>query len=82
MKAISLGVVCLASVVSCKFAPSHPRNPAVPSSQGSSDAIVQASFDQLIDHTNPSLGTFQQRYWYSTEYWNGTGSPISIITKK
>ena len=26
-------------------------------------------FDQLIDHTNPSLGTFQQRYWTSSQYY-------------
>ncbi|TLD10195.1 hypothetical protein PgNI_05425 [Pyricularia grisea] len=35
-------------------------------------------FDQLIDHANPQLGTFKQRYWYGTQYWNGTGSPIII----
>lgn len=37
-------------------------------------------FDQLIDHENPQLGTFKQRYWYGTQYWNGTGSPIVITT--
>ena len=26
-------------------------------------------FDQLIDHTNPSLGTFQQRYWTTYEFY-------------
>ena len=26
-------------------------------------------FDQLIDHTNPSLGTFQQRYWMDWEFY-------------
>lgn len=29
-------------------------------------------FDQLIDHTNPSLGTFKQRYWHTWE-WYKTG---------
>ena len=24
-------------------------------------------FNQLIDHNNPSLGTFQQRYWFTYE---------------
>ena len=38
------------------------------------------TFDQLIDHNNPSLGTFKQRYWYSTEYWRGPGSPIYLTT--
>lgn len=35
-----------------------------------------AYFDQLIDHNNPSLGTFQQEYWYSDEYYGGPGRPI------
>ncbi|KAJ4294699.1 hypothetical protein N0V88_004933 [Collariella sp. IMI 366227] len=38
------------------------------------------TFDQLIDHSNPSLGTFKQRYWYGTEFWKGPGSPIYLVT--
>ena len=26
-------------------------------------------FDQLIDHRNPSLGTFKQRYWHTYEFY-------------
>ena len=26
-------------------------------------------FNQLIDHTNPSLGTFRQRYWHTYEFY-------------
>lgn len=26
-------------------------------------------FDQLIDHNNPDLGTFQQRYWMNWEFY-------------
>lgn len=26
-------------------------------------------FDQLIDHNNPGLGTFQQRYWMDWEFY-------------
>ncbi|KAL2265025.1 hypothetical protein VTJ83DRAFT_7535 [Remersonia thermophila] len=37
-------------------------------------------FDQLIDHSNPSLGTFKQRFWYSHEHWRGPGSPIYLAT--
>ncbi|KAK4224179.1 peptidase S28 [Podospora fimiseda] len=37
------------------------------------------TFNQLIDHSNPNLGTFKQRYWYGTEFWNGPGSPIYLI---
>ncbi|KAG8903251.1 hypothetical protein FRC01_009277, partial [Tulasnella sp. 417] len=37
-------------------------------------------FDQLIDHNNPSAGTFKQRYFFSDEYWKGDGSPIILQT--
>ncbi|KAI0480961.1 peptidase S28 [Xylariaceae sp. FL0804] len=37
------------------------------------------TFDQLIDHANPSLGTFSQRYWYGAQYWKGPGSPIILV---
>ncbi|KAK3349774.1 serine-type peptidase-like protein [Lasiosphaeria hispida] len=38
------------------------------------------TFDQLIDHADPDLGTFPQRYWYGTEFWKGPGSPIILMT--
>ncbi|KAJ6781295.1 hypothetical protein PWT90_07981 [Aphanocladium album] len=40
--------------------------------------LKEAYFDQLIDHSRPELGTFRQRYYYSTMYYNGPGSPISV----
>ncbi|KAI0389296.1 peptidase S28 [Xylariaceae sp. FL0594] len=36
-------------------------------------------FDQLLDHSNPALGTFKQRYWWNTQYWKGPGSPIIFV---
>lgn len=36
-------------------------------------------FSQLIDHTQPSLGTFNQRYFFSDEFWTGQGAPIIIF---
>jgi len=36
-------------------------------------------FDQLIDHTNPSLGTFKQRYWHTWEFYEA-GGPIILTT--
>ncbi|KAG2355878.1 serine carboxypeptidase S28-domain-containing protein [Suillus spraguei] len=36
-------------------------------------------FDQLIDHNNPDLGTFQQRYWMNWEYYE-PGGPIILMT--
>ncbi|KAL2192821.1 serine carboxypeptidase S28-domain-containing protein [Corynascus similis CBS 632.67] len=38
------------------------------------------TFDQLIDHANPSLGTFKQRYWFGTEFWKGPGSPVYLVS--
>ncbi|KAH9948740.1 peptidase S28 [Amylocystis lapponica] len=37
------------------------------------------NFTQLIDHNNPSLGTFSQRYWFSYEYYK-PGGPIVLTT--
>ncbi|KAM7191978.1 hypothetical protein V8F20_009102 [Naviculisporaceae sp. PSN 640] len=37
------------------------------------------TINQLIDHANPQLGTFQQRYWYNSEWWKGPGSPIYLL---
>src|SRR5689334_7859200 len=37
------------------------------------------TFDQEIDHPREpavSLGTFKQRYWYTTEFANGPDSPV------
>ncbi|KAJ7284199.1 serine carboxypeptidase S28-domain-containing protein [Mycena rebaudengoi] len=36
-------------------------------------------FQQLIDHTNPSLGTFTQRYWHTYEMYE-PGGPILLFT--
>ncbi|ODA80554.1 hypothetical protein RJ55_03513 [Drechmeria coniospora] len=33
-------------------------------------------FQQLIDHKNPSLGTFTQRYWWNADHYAGPGSPV------
>ena len=35
-------------------------------------------FDQLIDHDNPSLGTFKQRYWLSYQHYEPGGLHHSI----
>ncbi|KAI0959110.1 hypothetical protein AcW1_004037 [Taiwanofungus camphoratus] len=36
-------------------------------------------FNQLIDHNDPSLGTFQQRYWHTWEFYE-PGGPIILNT--
>ncbi|KAI0333427.1 peptidase S28 [Cubamyces sp. BRFM 1775] len=35
-------------------------------------------FDQLIDHNNPSLGTFKQRYYFGHHYYE-PGGPILLM---
>jgi hypothetical protein len=37
-----------------------------------------ATFRQLIDHKRPELGTFEQTYWYSNQFWKGPGSPVVV----
>jgi hypothetical protein len=78
-----VSAVSLLSLASSAYANlGGPARPPV-----SQEAVQEASllslastgtttFEQLIDHNNPSLGTFQQRYWYNTEFWNGPGSPV------
>ncbi|KAK1225127.1 hypothetical protein PQX77_011942 [Marasmius sp. AFHP31] len=36
-------------------------------------------FDQLINHQNPSLGTFKQRFWHTYEFYE-PGGPIILTT--
>lgn len=38
-------------------------------------------FDQLIDHTNPGLGTFKQRYWHTWEFYEPGTSGASITLR-
>lgn len=49
-----------------------------PVSTLSSAVEGEATFEQLLDHHNSSKGTFSQRYWWSTEYWGGPGSPVRL----
>lgn len=42
--------------------------------------VQNATFSQLIDHDNPSLGTFEQFYYWDTSYWKGPGSPVVLFT--
>lgn len=44
----------------------------------SREKAPHGTFDQLIDHSNPSFGTFKQRYWYNTDYWKGGNHPIVL----
>ncbi|KAJ5174589.1 uncharacterized protein N7482_000466 [Penicillium canariense] len=66
-----------ASVVQAAIAP-RPLPP--PSAAESKATYGQSTFQQLIDHDNPSLGTFSQRYWWSSAWWDGEGAPVVLFT--
>ncbi|KAF9450668.1 hypothetical protein P691DRAFT_809949 [Macrolepiota fuliginosa MF-IS2] len=36
-------------------------------------------FDQLVDHNDPSRGTFKQRFWHTWEFYE-SGGPIILMT--
>lgn len=54
-----------------------PKPVPPPSSAEIADFTGQSTFQQLIDHKNPHLGTFSQRYWWNSEWWSGEGSPVA-----
>jgi hypothetical protein len=56
----------------------NARSLAAPPGDSTTPAatVLNATFEQLIDHNNPSLGTFSQFYYYSTEFYKGPGSPV------
>ena len=89
MKSINIaatGVVCffsVASAISVKDAfhfrslfhlPGREWNTIVPK-------MGNSTFEQYIDHDQPSHGTFSQFYYYSDQYWAGPGSPVVLFTR-
>ncbi|KAG9018022.1 hypothetical protein FRB90_012581 [Tulasnella sp. 427] len=56
------------------------RSPLVPRASSGDPYSTEYYFDQLIDHNNPSLGTFKQRYFFSDQYYTGQGAPIVFGT--
>lgn len=55
-----------------------PGEPAA--AANGSGTTGNGTFKQLIDHANPSLGTFDQFYYWSSEFWKGPGSPVVMFT--
>lgn len=39
-------------------------------------ALAGGTFQQAIDHTDPTAGVFAQRYWVDTEYAQGANAPV------
>lgn len=40
---------------------------------------VEEYFSQTLDHANASAGQYKQRYWYNTQYWDGSGPVFLLI---
>ncbi|KJR88951.1 serine peptidase [Sporothrix schenckii 1099-18] len=51
-----------------------------PASFAANANIGVSFFQQQVDHNDPTLGTFGQRFWYSTEFWTGPGAPVVLFT--
>ncbi|KAI0065742.1 peptidase S28 [Artomyces pyxidatus] len=89
----ALSLLLLAPVALAHLTPPRPLPPTIPRlSRALSEPLVHVAtgeslpsidtvytFDQLIDHTNPSLGTFKQRYWMNWEFYK-PGGPIVLNT--
>jgi len=63
-------------VLGMDFRNARPRPVPPADFEATATTILNATFQQLIDHENPSLGTFSQFYYYSTEFYKGRGSPV------
>jgi hypothetical protein len=46
---------------------------------GAVNTTGNTTFTQLLDHDNPSKGTFQQKFWWNSQFWAGPGSPVSLV---
>ncbi|KAH1658225.1 hypothetical protein KXX40_008634 [Aspergillus fumigatus] len=72
---LTLAATCLFELASALM----PRAPLIPAMKAKvALPSGNATFEQYIDHNNPGLGTFPQRYWYNPEFWAGPGSPVRI----
>lgn len=93
MLALSLSFACLLSSVSARLGPKarsiglrespapFPDSTLVVSRNGTELPPYSTVyyFDQLVDHNDPSRGTFKQRYWFSYEFYEqGTSLHSSL----
>ncbi|KAB5525675.1 peptidase S28 [Coniochaeta sp. 2T2.1] len=87
LSALTTGLLAATTAVSAvRHVPGMQIGPLDPefSALAATDLTINGTngwgtFDQLIDHSNPGLGTFKQRFWYGSEFWKGPGSPIFLV---
>lgn len=84
--------VVLATLLSLSFAdaaipsamlrgrPIMPRIPFHETRSNGTSLTTVYYFNQLIDHNNPNLGTFQQRYWMDWEFYE-PGTSLSLLPR-
>jgi hypothetical protein len=58
-----------------------PLPPPFVTNAAPSNYTGQGTFAQPIDHSNPQLGTFNQRFWYNATHWGGPGYPVKMLLK-
>ena len=77
MKTFAVVVGFVASFTSGTILPaSRSLNRPPPLADNDVLSFGNGTFEQLLDHDNPDLGTFSQRFWWSDEFWAGPGSPV------
>jgi hypothetical protein len=80
---IIASIALLAEVVAPVLAgvpnPMIQRRGLAPRAAKNPNSVGHGTFDQPIDHYNPSKGTFKQRFWWNADYWAGPGSPVFVL---
>ncbi len=76
--------LCLVSSLSSAAARkvnSFPKPPGVRAYDHPANATNYGvgTFDQPVDHFDPSKGTFSNRFWFDTTYYKGSGSPVFLF---
>lgn len=79
---LALGYTTMSKVLDGRLHANMPPRPSVPKVSaedagpvlGRDGTIIPPynttyTFEQLIDHNNPTLGTFTQRYWHTWEFY-------------